>query len=534
MFATTDLPTYYLHTHRLAFQQALQSGTASPFVIPWSIAGAFFLPVLYLSVPHRKRPWLYRLRWVVVAAMGLLNFGVLRARTGSENYAAGYAIGLALGWGMIWGTALVVFMRVQWDVCRVQLRRRARGVGDGEEEKKPRTRESVDESVAAVLDKWEYFWEPYPEEGSFVERLGWVISLYLSFRGVGWNIAIPSVPHPKAPSDPRGRERVDFSGLPITTRSGHSRSTTYRSLIRSRLLQILVSYLILDLWTLTARYDPYFVPGPPPAPSHPLPPSLSSLPHIFLSPLRSLISLAGVLSALHFYLPLTQLISLYNPLIPPSQRALFLYPSIAGSPLSVPSYGLAGFWSSFWHQSFRIGFTAPTKHLIHLGILPYAMVATTKFIGTTIAFLLSGAMHSLAGYTALPSTTTFSGPLIFFLLQVVGIIIQKALGGLVARTFVFSERRKAMINTLFVIVWLHFTNHFLIQDMSHAALWLFEPVPFSPLRMMGFGYDAEEAWWRWDRTCECKLECFSSRFVLFLFVSGAEILSSFPRQQKIS
>ncbi|KAK4454613.1 membrane bound O-acyl transferase family-domain-containing protein [Podospora aff. communis PSN243] len=497
-----DLPTYYLHAHRLSFQQALQTGAAAPFIIPWSIVGAFVVPVLYLSIPHRKRPWLYRLRWVVVGLMGVLNLGVLKTRTGSENYAVGYAIGLTVAWGMIWGTALVGMMDVQWDVARVQLRRRR----TAKREEGGKREAVVDESVRGMREE-EYYWEAYPEDESFLTRLGWVVSLYLSFRGVGWNFAIPSVPHPRPPSDPHGRETVDFSGMPITTKFGHSRSTTYRSFILSRLLQMSISYLILDLWTLTARYDPYFVPGPAPAPFHPLPPFLSALPPILLYPLRSLISLAGVLSALHLYLPLTQLISLHNPLITPSQRALFLYPSISGSPLSVLYHGLAGFWSSFWHQSFRLGFTAPTKHLIHLGVLPATTTTVTRLTGMGIAFFLSGVMHALGGHTSLPETTSLPGPMMFFLLQFVGIIIQRALGGAIARRFAALQRWKATANALFVIAWLHLTNHFLIEDMSHAAIWLFEPVPFSPLRMMGFGHHAEETWWRWDRTYTPRWDC---------------------------
>jgi hypothetical protein len=83
---------------------------------------------------------------------------------------------------MIWGTALVGMMDVQLDVARVQLRRRRTRKG---EERELRRREAVDESVRGVVDEFEYYWEAYPEDGSFMERLGWVVSLYLSFRGVG-------------------------------------------------------------------------------------------------------------------------------------------------------------------------------------------------------------------------------------------------------------------------------------------------------------------------------------------------------------
>ncbi|KAK0657661.1 pyridoxal phosphate-dependent transferase [Cercophora newfieldiana] len=457
-----DLPTHYLHHHRSQFRAALAAGTATPFVLPRSVAGSFVIPVLYLCIPHRKRPWLYRLRWAVVGLMVLLNWEVVRSGTGSENYAVGYAIGLTVAWGTIWGTALVAFMRVQWDVCRVQLRPRAKVEGETEEERKRRRKNAPDESVAAMVDDWEYYWEPFPEDGTLMERLGWVVSLYLSFRG-----------------------------------AGHSRSTASPSFILTCLRPILISYILLDFWTLTARYDPYFVPGP--SSPHPLPSLLSSLPTPLLSLLRSLFSLTGVLSALQLYLPLTQLLSRHNPVIPASQRALFLYSSTFGSPLSILTHGLTGFWSSFWHQSFRVGFTAPTTYLVHLGLLPRPKATTTKIAGAGTAFLLSGVMHALGGVTSLPKTTHFSGPIVFFLLQFVGILIQKVVGGVMGRYITVSKRWKGVGNVLFTCGWLHFTNGLLIEDMSHAAIWLFEPVPFSLLRMMGFGQPGE-AWMRWDWT----------------------------------
>lgn len=90
----TDFPSWLLHLHRAEFSAALASGTTKPFVVPWSVSGAFFLPVLYLCVPHRKRLWLYQLRWVVAGLMALLNCDVLISGTRSGNHAIGYAIGL--------------------------------------------------------------------------------------------------------------------------------------------------------------------------------------------------------------------------------------------------------------------------------------------------------------------------------------------------------------------------------------------------------------------------------------------------------
>lgn len=42
---------------------------------------------------------------------------------------------------------------------------------------------TVDETVD--LDKYEYYWEPYPDRGTVWERLDWVMDMFNSFRGAG-------------------------------------------------------------------------------------------------------------------------------------------------------------------------------------------------------------------------------------------------------------------------------------------------------------------------------------------------------------
>ncbi|KAK5663262.1 hypothetical protein OQA88_3689 [Cercophora sp. LCS_1] len=170
-------PGYYLALYISQFRANLASGNARPFVIPYSVFGAFILPVLYLSIPHRQRPWLYTARWLVALVMAAWNAWVLKSGTSSENMAVSYATGLAMAWGTIWGGGLVLFGDVQGGVARVAIRKGAKN----EDEK----RKHVDESVEKLPDGYEHYWQPYPEDRPFLERLGWVCALYLSFRGVG-------------------------------------------------------------------------------------------------------------------------------------------------------------------------------------------------------------------------------------------------------------------------------------------------------------------------------------------------------------
>lgn len=156
--------------------------------------------------------------------------------TASACTAIAYAAGLMCGWGTIWGLEMVVFGGYQGWAMRVRRRlRRSRGGGDGNGEKgdekeddgekqkgvegnlnggasmngndvntngntirKRKTQQSqspgekheekgkkwtVDETVD--LEKYEYYWEPYPDNGTFWERLDWVMDIFNSFRGAG-------------------------------------------------------------------------------------------------------------------------------------------------------------------------------------------------------------------------------------------------------------------------------------------------------------------------------------------------------------
>lgn len=514
LFPPTDLPAYYRDLYRSQYYADLAKGTVRPLTLPYSLIGCL-LPVLYLAFPHRRRPWLYRSRFLVVLAMILFNIDVVFwRRTSSANFASSYATGLTCAWGTIWGTTLLLVMDVQGTVARIALRRRT----DPDHDASKEVANIADESIRyAIKQGWEYYWQPYPEDAPFTTRLAWVWSLYTSFRGAGksspafvysplsqltprpstgWSFAIPTIPHPPPPTNPSASPTLTFT--PSTLRQppcGSSISPTHASFVRSRLLSIFFSYLALDLWTITARYDPYFVPGP----GVPLPALPTILPAL-LPLVHTLLSALGILSALIFYLSLHQLLTYLT--TPRLHRHLFLYPTPFGSLRALPSRGLAGVWGSFWHQSFRLGFTAPTALLKRHTTLPPPSRRTTAAVNTLTAFLLSGLLHAAGGFTC-PlgrppvSKTQWHLPLLFFLSQFLGVAVQTTI--IKTSPLRVGKRTKAVLNTAFALAWLHATNGMLIGDFSRAALWLFEPLPVSGARVAGLGA-AGEGWWRWDGT----------------------------------
>jgi hypothetical protein len=134
------------------------------------------------------------MRYAVVATIIYLNYNMM-LETSSTNSAAAYAVGLLGSWGIMWGLTILIWMNPQFDAARVERRRRvivANGrqnghAAAGSTEDKPVQNQSTapDESVAAVIDEYEYYWQPYPDDAPFLTRLEWAVDLVTAFRGIG-------------------------------------------------------------------------------------------------------------------------------------------------------------------------------------------------------------------------------------------------------------------------------------------------------------------------------------------------------------
>ncbi|KAK4136373.1 hypothetical protein BT67DRAFT_374537 [Trichocladium antarcticum] len=502
---------FYQQEYRDIFHAAVAAGRVTPAVFPWSLVGSFFLPLLYLSIPHTKRPWLYRMRWAVAAAIVALNARMMQT-TSAANAAVAYAVGLVAAWGTLWSLRLVLFTRPQWDAARVERRPRrcpkeppATGTGAA----------APDESVAAALAHYEYFWQPFPSEAPFLARLGWAANLMTSFRGAGWNHAISAIPHPPFHA---ADTTVPLHLTPLASRTGVTRSTTYAAFLRARLQTIALAWLAIDLLTLTLRQDPYFLLGPDhthhthhthhhhPPHSHHTPLALP-LPALTTPLLRNTAALTAILAGLHLYAALAQLVAvaLLRPALLGPRADLWQHPTLFGSlAAGVADRGLRGFWGGWWHQTLRAGLVAPARWLLLPASASAPAPARRKramVVTVVTAFVLSGLLHAAGGYTAVAARPGRGGrswtPVVFFGLQAVGVLVQA--GGAAVLGRVPRGWRRAG-NVLFVAVWLQLTGWGLVDDMSRAGVWLFEPVPVSPLRWMGLGLPGE-SWWRWDGGC---------------------------------
>jgi hypothetical protein len=528
---------YHQQEYREAFRAALATGRVQPFLFPWSFIGSFFLPLLYLSIPHTQQPWLYRMRWAVAAAVVYLNVRLVQT-TSADNEAMAYATGLMGAWGIIWSLRMLIFTRPQWDTARVERRPRtqkANGFKREAEKEGPSTMVPPDESVAVSLRHNEYFWQHFPSTAPFLTRLGWTADLLTSFRGAGWNFAIPSIPHPPFPkhtassNKPGHDEPVRLDLIPLATRAGTARSPTYASFCRSRLTHFALSYLIIDLLTATMRRDPYFVLGPDFA-SHPLHPKLPDsyarlpLPGLTIPLIRNGAAMVGIIAVLHLYVSVLQLMIVFVlPGLLGVRAELWQHPTLFGGlGWDMVDRGLAGFWGGSWHQTFRAGFVAPAdwvlsfffprqlhhhhhhhhhdgqqQHHHQHGLRHHKLLRSV--LQLVVAFVLSALLHAAGNYTSVTrDTAVVWTSALFFLLQGVGVLLQSGTCYLLRswmRRLPRWARRAG--NLVFVLCWLQATGWGLIDDMSRGGVWLFEPVPVSPLRMMGFGMPGEN-WWRWE------------------------------------
>lgn len=212
--------------HIWRFRDAMAHGLVKPPVFPYILLGTFFIPGLYLAIPHVNRPWLYQLRWAVMALIVAFNVKMMMDTSGA-NPAMAFGAGLYAYWGLINCFSALIWKSPQFDCervlkVRVPPRRAAEGVGkekatgDGIPEKAQRDGKAPKVAMANgdgagdwreyevpglrhgsvktapgnpdVLlgeEGYEYYWEPFPADAPFSHRFNWAMDLVTNLRGEG-------------------------------------------------------------------------------------------------------------------------------------------------------------------------------------------------------------------------------------------------------------------------------------------------------------------------------------------------------------
>ncbi|XXG94533.1 hypothetical protein Hte_000790 [Hypoxylon texense] len=612
-----DIAATYRELYRAKFRDEVLAGTKEPFLLPLHLLGVWFLPTLYLAIPHKDRPWLYRARWLVLATVVVFNLHMIR-NVSSHNFGSAYAVGLMAAWGIIWNLTLLVWTKPQWDAKRVDIRRKRKQDGaqasqgeklgrsvpasipgnghvtkltggqqnshpssgnysqrngsvvkenSGEEtdfarvsgvesgvhdangveavngfkgrQKRNTTadlpvlssdapKESTARKASRVhlhllqqngnhipsnevdLDKpasnqeFEYYWQEYPQDASFWVRLDWAFDIVSTFRMTGWNWAVPCLPPYEPPPKVGGYQLPLSSVSPQRTEQGYTRDLSYTKFFLTRFfLNVVPSYLMVDLCAVHMTADPYFILGPEYGTKESLPPHLASLSPLALSLQRTTLSFVAVVSALNLALNAGALALAF---LPPLPQVLgfrahpWHLPSPTGAFAQVLDRGLAGFWGAWWHQTFRFGFAAPARWLAREGLVEPG-TARARAAAAASAFLQSAFLHAAGSYSTVPRRTRWWLPPLFFLLAGAGTVLQSWLARAVFRPRIERLPRWArrLGNLAFVLVWMWMTSWALVDDFGRSGLWLYEPVPVSVARALGCGPTQDRRVWRLER-----------------------------------
>lgn len=495
-------PTSHYDVLRL-FQERLDEGLASgeykPFVWPYRAFGPYLL-ILYLLLPPTNSKVVYYARYPLFALIVYLSVdSILNCR--SSMVTVGYGIGLLNAWAVLWSATLII-----WNDARGEFRRikghdgadesllvdqaegattgaerlmdgalRARRV-DGEamdSSGSPREERNRSDSSKREI----YFWQTLPP--TFRHRLDWVCDLVSNFRGVRWKYQISGLP----PPPPHIQSSLEDPSIASTD----ARSLLTRTdLIRRDLPRFLLCLIALDVLKTITLQDPYFWGLPPSTPS-PFP-----YPRLF----RISLSLAFVYASLLTIFLLAPLV--FGILLGPNnigQHAWpWLYPPFFGPPSQVYRKGLAGVWGQWWHQLFRYAFEQAGEFAGRVtGWEKKSQKGT--LLRVAVAFACSGLLHACASYTTLGDTRPIYGSFIFFMLQPVGIIAQRAVSGRM-KSAGLRARIPAWLreigNLVIVALWCYIVGPIVADDFAATGIWLYEPLPISPMRAL-----RGDGWWRW-------------------------------------
>lgn len=351
----------------------------------------------------------------------------------------------------------------------------------------------IKREVQGASADWEYYWQPYPD--TFGERFGWVMDLLINFRGPGWNWAIPPLP-PLPPSIKLAlAEPVDEASVSGVSHVGLIRIDTRRELFNTHIPRFTIGYFLLDVLKVVMMKDPYFIFGPN---TYALPAHLATLSHFQLQMFRTFLNCSAIIVSLEMVFSFAPIVG--SLLLGPRSLGLrgepYYYATTWGSVSNITNKGLNGLWGGWWHQIFRHIFAAPTNYLVASGYVKVGSLEA-KLVALLFAFSISSFLHIGGSISQFPRTHPWHPPF-FFVLQALGILIQMAMCScLYSYIKMLPNFVRQAGNFAFTFTWLFYTSWWLTDDFARGGIWLYEPIPISPLRGFGFG-DKGDGWWCWE------------------------------------
>lgn len=502
------------------YDRSIQSGKSEPFIYPWGTFGAFIV-IIYLLIPHQHRSWLRKGRFL--AFVWIAGFAAYSIRyTRCRGMAPSLGIGLISAWSVVYIAAILIANDAQTDFQRIE---RTEGVFTSKSKEKGKQDSGVQVDSRSEKDSngivdgtisngqvkrtehlgpserhGEFAWQPYPQT-PFIERLDWVLDIFCNFRGAGWNWRTSALPPPpkwvqeqlqrNSTNPPKHSSRIHAGQTHVYT--------SRRGLLIANTKTLVVGYLILDALKTVMMHDPYFWGIVNRSPPSYFPSFITNSP-ILIKMYRLALSQFAVMWALRTIFSLGPLFfsGILGPSLLGARAEPWMYPETWGSYTVVLDRGLAGWWSGWWHQTFRFAFEQPSRKLIEVTGMNRKSPAA-KLLQLFIAFGLSGFIHACGSYTCAGSTRPLLGPMRFFLLQATGIFVETLLAQSLRKTGAQDHVPRWMMRTLtfiYVHVWFYHTAHLLCDDFASGGVWLFEPIPISLFRGLGLGVEGDR-WWCW-------------------------------------
>jgi membrane bound O-acyltransferase family protein len=499
-----DYPIAQTHRERVyqfwdRYDKAIESKEVYAFGYPYGLVTLAII-LGYLSIPGStvRRNYGKYVAWLAM----MIWCSYITCYTRARYTTAAALTGLTHSWLILWSTAHFLFNDPKRDYLRIKRVYQSQDTAVPAKENGSTTAHDVrssnlvsrDQSKSIEKDEEEnkspaYIWQPFPNTMS--DRLDWASELITSLDGMGWSWAIRSLPPP--PSQVQASLARQNLDLPIdeawktSTKSMQKRKEQTWNRILQRFI---LTFLALDIIKTLISLDPYFWgyvdhPAPPY-----LPVSWQSSPVIAKS-CRLLIAQAATYAAVRAVLglrPMLYILRRQDKSLGVRTEA-WMFPDDFGHYSAVYQHGLGGFWSSFWHQSFRYVFETPALALIRvLNMDPRSIQART--IRICIAFVCSGFMHGCLSYSSVGESTSIHGSFLFFILQPIGIFVQYFWLRYFRSTTV-SKHCPTIVgyiaNIVFVNMWFYFTAPLFVEDLAIGGWFLFEPCAFSILRGLGLG-----------------------------------------------
>ncbi len=346
--------------------------------------------------------------------------------------------------------------------------------------------------IGGMNDGYEYYWQPYPE--TYLERFDWLLDLTGNFRGPGWNWSPNALPTIPAAIRVELGEPVTPASKTLVSNIGLRSFMTRRELLKHELPKFILGYFALDIFKMIMKQDPYYTFGPNTYDS----PWYYPENWILRRLIRQSISTFAVLTSLEMMFLLAPAIEciILGPKLLGLRAEPWYFATNWGNWSNIMNRGLNGLWGSWWHQTFRVAFAAPNAYLIKRGyIKPHTL--TERLSALFWAFALSGVLHSGASYSMFPTTYPIDAS-IFFMLQALGVYIQMNFCNyLRPQIRKLSKPVRQACNLLYTFGWLAVTGYWLCDDFARGGIWLYEPIPMSPLRALGLG-EKGDSWWCWD------------------------------------